>query len=123
MVGSLTAGIYISLFTLLLKALNGNYQIAVSISYVVAVVLHFTANRKFTFKSRTNMLSQQLPRYLIMLVINYFITLTFMHVAIEVCHLPPYLGIVFTICATGVLNFLIYKFWIFQAVKTQCFIK
>ncbi len=116
MVGSLTAATYLSLFILLSKILHGNYQIAVSISYVVSVTLHFSANRKFTFKKQTNLLSQQLPRYLIFLIVNYLITLVFMHITVETFHFTPFIGLVLTIGATCMLSYLISKFWVFQTV-------
>lgn len=116
MVGCLTAGIYLALFVLLTRAFPGNYQVAVSISYVFSVSLHFTANRTFTFKKRTNQLTQQLPRYLIFLLLNYLITLCFMHIAVEMLHFTPLVGLILTIGATCMLSYLISKFWIFQAV-------
>jgi putative flippase GtrA len=116
MVGCLTAGTYLSLFIVLSKAFHGNYQIAVSISYIVSVILHFSANRKFTFKKQTNLLSHQLPRYLILLVVNYLITLVFMHITVEVFFFTPLIGLVLTIGTTCMLSYLISKFWIFQAV-------
>lgn len=116
MIGSLTAGIYISSFLFLFNILHETYQVAVSISYVLSVILHFSANRKFTFKNRTSVLAQQLPRYLILLMINYVITLFVMYVAMELLHMPSYIGIVLTIAATFMLNYFLSKFWIFQAV-------
>lgn len=116
LVGSLTAGIYLSLFIFLSKIFHGNYQIAVSLSYIVSAIVHFSANRKFTFKKRTTLLSQQLPRYLILLGINYLMTLAFMHITVEMFSLTPFLGLVLTIGANCMLSFFISKFWIFQAV-------
>lgn len=116
LVGSLTAGTYLSLFVIFSKVFHGNYQLAVSVSYVLSITLHFSANRKFTFKKQTSLLSKQLPRYLVLLIANYFITLSFMHVAIEVFHSTPFIGLVLTIGATCMLSYLISKFWIFQAV-------
>lgn len=115
-IGALTAGIYISLFIFLFNVLHENYQVAVSVSYAVSVVLHFSANRKFTFKNRTSVLAQQLPRYLILLLINYVITLIVMYLAMELFHIPSYIGIVLTIAATFMLSYLLSKFWIFQAM-------
>lgn len=116
MVGCLTAATYLSLFILLSKAFHGNYQLAVSISYVISVTLHFSANRKFTFKKQTNLLSQQLPRYFILLVANYLVTLVFMHITVEMFHFTPFIGLVLTIGTTCMVSYLISKFWIFQAV-------
>lgn len=115
-VGSLTAVTYISLFMLLTKIMHGSYQKAVSIAYIVSVSFHFFANRKFTFKKKTNLLVHQLPRYLLFLVFNYVLTLIAMYITVDSFHLSPCIGLVLTIAATCMLSYVISKFWIFQAV-------
>ena len=113
MVGSFSAGIYFLLFTILSIILHGKYQVAVSISYVICVCLNFTANRTFTFNSRKKSLSHQLPRYLVLLLINYMITLAMMYLTVERFHYPPYVGIILMLVLSFVLNYIISKLWIF----------
>ena len=113
-VGCFSAVFYISLFTLLLKMLHFHYQIAISIAYVVSATLYFLVNRKVTFKNSINATSQQLPRYLILLMINYLVTLTVMHTTVEILSLPPYIGIVAAIGTTFMLSYTIFRFWVFK---------
>jgi putative flippase GtrA len=115
-VGALIAVFYISFFTFLWKTAHLNYQLAISIAYIVAVILHFFANRYFTFKSN-NPITQQIPRYFTILVINYFVTLFVMHIAVETFKLPPYVGILATIGVTFALNYFVSKLWIFKTAS------
>lgn len=115
-VGCLSAGIYILLFTVLCRVFYGNYQLAISLSYIVTAMLNFTANRTFTFRNRANLLTQQLMRYLTLLLINYAITLMLMYVVVECAHFPPNLGIIPTIGATCIFSYFVSKFWVYQAV-------
>ena len=115
MVGGFTAGLYFLLFTIFSAVLHGNYQAAISISYIICVGFQFTVNRKFTFKSKKNNLKHQIPRYLALLFLNYMITLAVLHITVETFHYSPYLGMVFTLGFSFILNYIICKLWIFKA--------
>lgn len=115
-VGGLTAGFYVSFFTLLWKMLHLNYQVAISISYIVSVILYFFANKKFTFKNSGNTMAQQVPRYLFLLLINYLVTLTVMHITVELLSFPPYIGIFAAIGITCMLSYSLSRLWIFKVI-------
>src|SRR3990167_4517352 len=74
-VGLLSAAVNLGSFGILFNFFHLNYQIAISIAFVLAVIVHFTANRQLTFKPHTTQFFPQLQRYSVMLVTNYFITL------------------------------------------------
>lgn len=112
-VGALTALIYFTSFAFLWNLNHINYKIAVSISYTLAVVFQFTANFKFTFESDNCCLFKKIMRYLAVILINYFITLGVVHVAVENLLLSPYIGIVFSVGITVVVGYLLARFWIF----------
>jgi putative flippase GtrA len=113
-IGTLTAVIYFSLFTLLWKKLGINYNIAISISYLSSITFYFFCNRNFTFKSTQNSVRNQLPRFIVMVLINYVITLAIVNSAVEILLLSPFLGVLLAVCATTSLSYLIAKFWVFQ---------
>ncbi|MHB1947163.1 MAG: GtrA family protein [Gammaproteobacteria bacterium] len=118
LVGLLTAAIYFSLFTLLWKILNVNYNIAISIAYLIAIVFYFFTNRHFTFKSNLHPMQGQAFKFLGMVIINYLVTLSVVHSSVELLTLPPYIGMILAIGTTTILSYLIAKFWVFK-IKNQ----
>lgn len=112
-IGTLTAILYFSLFTLLWKILNINYNIAISISYLGSIVFYFYCNRRFTFKSQSS-IKQQIPRFIVLVIINYIITLLIVHSTVEILMLSPYIGVIFGIGATTAISYIVGKFWVFQ---------
>ena len=114
LIGALTAVLYIGLFNILYKLFDINYQIALLLSYVLSVTFYFYVHRRFTFRSHGHPVSRQLVRFIIMLIMNYFITLGIVHFVVETLHLSPTLGIVISIGLTVITNYLIGKFWVFS---------
>lgn len=114
MVGALSAVVNITIFSLIYDLINLNYQIAVSIAYILAVVVHYLANRKFTFKNKDQDYLKQISKYLIMIAINYFITLEIVKCVVEVFHLSPYLGIIASIGGTVITGYILSRFWVFK---------
>ena len=115
MVGSCTAGLYFISFTIFSALLHGNYQAAVSLSYIICIAFQFTVNQKFTFKNKKNNLTQQIPRYMALLLFNYFITLLVVYITVEMFHYSPYLGMVLTLGFSFIFNYIVSKLWIFKA--------
>lgn len=113
-IGATAAAINFLVFGFCWKILKLHYPISISISYVFAVTFHFLANRHFTFRSSHVIFTQQLPKYLMMLLLNYFITLCIVHVTVELFHLSPYLGIVFSIGTTMWITYFISRWWVFH---------
>lgn len=111
-VGTLSAIVNFVSFTLLWKIMD--YRIAVSIAYVLSVIVHFSANRNLTFNSRDTNMLQQLPRYLTTIILNYFITLSVVHVVVETFNQSPYLGIFCSIGATVGVSYTLLRFWVFR---------
>lgn len=114
----MTACIYFSLFALFWQLLGMNYQVAVTITYLLAVLFHFSANRRFTFKAHGANLMQHLGKYACMVAINYLITLAMMHFIVEVLHFTPYAGLILSVFANTNANFLMSRYWVFRTPKT-----
>lgn len=112
-VGALSALIYFSIFGFFWQLLHLNYNIAVSIAYGAAVLFHFTANRKITFKNPESTLSHQIPRYMLVITLNYLITLTCMYFVVTQGHLSPYLGILTSILVTTFTSYTLLRCWVF----------
>jgi len=112
-VGGISAAINFGSFAVLWNYFHINYKIAVSVAYVLAVIFHFTANRRYTFKSHGHSLWKHLKKYLVMITINYLLTMLVVHIAVETLSLSPYLGLVMSIGVTVGVGYLLSKFWVF----------
>ena len=114
LVGLITAFFYLGIFALLWKIMDMNYHVAVSIAYVVSIVIYFFTHRHVTFKNTNNAIKQQLPKFIAMILFNYIITITVVHISVEVFSLQPYFGTVIAIGANTLSNYFIAKLWVFK---------
>jgi putative flippase GtrA len=112
-IGALTAVVYFSLFNLMWYLLNIDYRIAVSIAYVTAATFQFFANRNLTFRSCGHRVLFQMIKYVVMVLINYVITMIVVHFVVEVLKLPPPVGVVAAIATTVVSGYLLSRYWVF----------
>lgn len=112
-VGFTTAFIYFATFTLFWKWVGLSYTLSVSVSYFVAILFHFNANRFFTFKNHEQSMIRQLSRYAFLILINYVITVLILRLTVEVLNLSPYLGIIFSVGITVNFSYLIARYWVF----------
>jgi putative flippase GtrA len=113
-VGGLSALINLFSFIVLWEVIDINYQLAVSISFVLSVIFHFMANRRFTFNSHGAHFFNHVTKYLVMVALNYTITMIVVHAAVEILQLSPYIGICLAIGTTVCSGYLISRFWVFQ---------
>lgn len=113
-VGASSALSYFLSFALLYSVLNLNYKIAVTIAYVISILVHFTGNRVFTFQQHGANLMQHVSKYLVMVLINYVITLVIMHIVVQNLHIIPYIGLAISIAATVGTGYLMSKYWVFS---------
>jgi putative flippase GtrA len=116
MVGMLTAAVYFFVFSILWKLLNIDYRVSVSIAYVLSVTFQFFTNRKVTFKSHGNNLFRQMLKYVVMLALNYIITITVVEFTVRFLLLSPYLGVVFSVGITVITGYLLSRLWIYKSV-------
>lgn len=113
-IGCLTALLYFALFTLLWQMLHLRYEVAVTVSYTLAVSFHFIANRRITFGSHDQRMLHQLPRYAALVILNYLITILIVELLVNVLILSPYLGVLGAVAVTVISGYLISKHWVFR---------
>lgn len=118
-VGTLTAVVYFSLFTLLWRWLHLHYKIAVSISYCVAVMFQFFSNRHVTFKSAQENVLYQAFKFGVLLIINYILTIVIVTWSVNTLRVSPYLGIILSLTITVFTGFFISKCWIYKTTPPQ----
>jgi putative flippase GtrA len=112
-IGSLSAIVNLGSFYLLWKFAGMNYQLAVSVAYLLAVIVHFSANRCIAFERHDIHFVRQMPRYLTMIFINFAITLIITRFCVEVLSFTPFLGIVIAIGITTNVSYLLMRYWVF----------
>jgi putative flippase GtrA len=113
-VGGATFVIYIATIALTVEIFNSDYRIGVSVAYLFAITFHFFANRKFTFRATNYNLVDQSIRYVVILILNYLITLIVVSFCVGSFGFSPYLGAVFAIVLTVGVGYFASKFWVFR---------
>src|SRR5450631_3722923 len=93
-VGLITFGINFASFHLCYGVLAFGYKLAVSLAYVAAVVAHFLLHRIFTFRASDQALHDHTWRYLLMLALNYAISLSVVWATVELAKVSPYFGVI-----------------------------
>jgi len=111
--------LYFSLIHLLVDRLAVPYLIGISISYVIAVSIHFFLNRKFTFSDSTGAIRYQALRYIALLFMNYGVTVGVVALCVERLHQPPYLAAFVGIASTTLVGFVASKYWVFAKIGKE----
>jgi len=114
-VGGLTALLNFSVFMALWKWLHMSDTVAVSLSYAVALLFHFTMNRVWTFQSTQDARGPQIVRYAVMAGVNYGITLTVLNLATRMLGWTPPVGLCAAIVATTLCGYAMSRRWVFRA--------
>lgn len=100
------------LWFFLSKVLFG-YRAAVTCSYVLTVICHFELNRSFTYAVQGQKLRDG-GKYLLMLGLNYCITLFAVTFTVEFFGLAPYFGLFFATFLTAFSSFLLMNHFVFN---------
>ena len=117
---SISAGvIQIGLFTLLNELVGWKYWPSYLIALVASVVWNFTFNRKFTFKSASNV-----PKAMT-LVLLYYVVFTPLSTlwgqAMADAGINEYIVLAFTMIVNFVTEFLYQRFFVFRkSINTNC---
>jgi len=113
LVGATSAFVYFALFWILYDVLEFSFYLSFGVAYALALLIHFSANRYFTFASLATAVSTQLMRYVGLLLANYVITAAIGIMAVDLLHASPYVGVSIAIAFTMGFNFLLSKLWVF----------
>ena len=114
MMGRITAGVQFFSFALLLRINIGQYLVAVTISYLLAMITNFIGHRFFTFKNKDTDLYPQITKYILTAGINYFITLIVVYEAINYLYLTPYTSVCLSMIVTVLFGYTLLKYWVFK---------
>lgn len=115
LVGLLVFWFYFFLLYVFIQLLGVYYPIGVTIAYALAACAHFLLNRTYTFKAGRGLAHFQMAKFMVLLGINYGVTLAVVSVAVERLGLSPYLGAIAGILATTLIGFVATKYWVFKS--------
>ncbi|MBI3774085.1 MAG: GtrA family protein [Gammaproteobacteria bacterium] len=119
-VGLVTFGINFSFFHLFYGLLHLDYKIAVSFAYLITVASHFLLHRVFTFEAAGQHLGHNTGKYVVMLVLNYTITVMVAWFVVEVLRVSPYVGVIASTAATASTSFFLMKYFVFVSKGAVC---
>lgn len=102
------------IYALMLIQLNA--YIANLIGYSVGLVISFTLNRRWTFRSRTNSPLKTAGRFLIAVLFSYLANIVVVHLLLTM-NVSPYLAQVAGMPVYTVCFFVLSKFFVFKAAK------
>jgi putative flippase GtrA len=112
-IGAAAAGIYFGLLALFLEGFHLDYRISVSAAYVLTVTFHFLSNRHLTFRARGYEITPQVVRYLIVVGVNYVLTLAVVFVVVEILQSNTYIGVALSVPVTVIFSYVASKVWVF----------
>lgn len=100
---------------LLLERLGVGPYVSLTIAYAIATTYHFLMNRHFTFRSGSvdGGIMAALPRYFVVLILNYVITVVVVQTVMS-AGFRIQVGMVAAIVLTTILTYVVAKAWIFK---------
>jgi putative flippase GtrA len=113
-VGAAAAGVYFGLLALFLEVIHLDYRISVSAAYLLAVTFHFLSNRYITFRASGNEITPQVVRYLVVVGVNYVLTLAIVFVVVEILRSSAYIGVALSVTVTVIFSYAASRAWIFR---------
>lgn len=113
LIGLSTFIVFYSIFHFSFKCLLVDYRISISLAYLISILFHYSCQRFFTFGGGGNFVNSSW-RYLLMLLLNYLITLTIAWIIVEALHYSPSLAPFASTAFTTGMNFFMMKYFVFK---------
>jgi putative flippase GtrA len=110
LIGVLCAGLDVGFLSTMLSG-GINTTVAISLAFVVALLANYFAHSFFTFTSRPS--TRSWVRYLIVVALNYLITLGFVLISVRL-FLSIWPGKIVALAAAAIIGFVLSKRWIYQ---------
>lgn len=112
-VGASTGALYFLILQWLFEVLAIEEYIAISISFIVAVIFQFVANKLFVFRGNIHFRLIQILKFCLVVGANLVITLFVVwQVSIQL-NIGPFGGSLIALPITTAVGYLINKFWVF----------
>ena len=92
------------------------YKITVTLAYFPTVLFHFLCHKYITYVDKINKLRKNLFFYVIMLFINYFLSLSIVSFTINILSLSIFYGALFSNFVIPIFSYTFMKFIVFKKV-------
>ncbi len=113
-VGGTTALVQFLALAAGLEIFRLEYWNAAASAFVLSVVFHFLANRYFTFRRSGHPRPREVVRYLVLMGLNFLVTMCVTIISVSGLGYDPYTATVFSITATVLITFFSSRFWVFR---------
>ena len=97
--------------------LSRHFIVAKAISFFMATIWSFVANRRFTFSEKDSINLGDFLRFYIAIGSGVFINTGVYYLCLNGLHLYDLLGVILATLATAIYSFLFLKFWVFSPKK------
>lgn len=113
-IGLVTGGLLIGLYYYLYEILGYSEIVATTFAYSITAITHYYLNKKITFNVKKKYVNTEILRYVIMLVVNYAVTIIGLLFVSNFCLLSGLLNIVLSIFTNAVSSYVLMKFFVFK---------
>ncbi len=117
-VGGLATLTYAVVSYFLITDIQLGAAISSSLAYLVSVPISFFGQKYFTFNSQGRVVVE-VPKFIVVQVINIILCGVIMSVATEVLHFPAIVGIAFVVLLIPLASYLMFAGLVFNSDKTQ----
>lgn len=114
LVGFVTAVIYFSSLKIFLEIYKSSTNLAVSTSFIIAVLIHFFLNKFYVFKSGIELNFFQFFKFSAVILINLLVTLVIVNLSYKLFDFGPILGSIVALPVTTYVGYVLNKFWVFR---------
>ena len=91
------------------------YLASRAVSFSLALFWNFTVNRNWTFQAKTGKVSQQAPRFLIVMALTLLLNLILMRIGVSNLHLNDLFVLVVVTSLTAIVNFSAHLLWSYKS--------
>ena len=118
LVGVATYLLTVWVFELLYGQHGVRRRVAATVAYVAGVVTHFVASKFFTFNNWDVRLHRQVPRYALLCLANYLITMAIFECFVRWLANFTTLAFALSVSMTTIITYLTLQNWVFADGKT-----
>jgi putative flippase GtrA len=109
--GGVALAIDMAIYFILTRYGNIYYLFGRIISLGIAIIWNFSINRIWTFSALSGKVTQQMPRFLVVIFSTSLLSLILMHIGVSVFHFNDLLVLIVVAVTTTLINFSAHSFW------------
>jgi putative flippase GtrA len=99
--------------------MGADYRVAAVLAFLVALSTNFALNRHYTFDARDGRLHHQAPRFVVVSLASFGVSLLALQLLVDVADAPKVLGQAIAILVAAPMNFIGQRLWAFAPALTR----